>query len=147
MPSDESQRPKGFLRAGLPYLTILVVVAAVYCGWTLYARWQSRVQAEQAIQEKKARADASIAERLGNGTLKIVAFYADPGVLRRGEKGLVCYSVANAATVEIEPGVEPVKPSLSRCVAVAPKNDTHYTLTAKDAAGHAEKAITDIKVR
>jgi len=147
MPSDESPRPKGFLRAVVPYLTVLVIIAAIYCGWTLYARWQSRVQDEQAIQEKKARADASIAERLGNGSLKIVAFYADPGIIRRGEKGLICYSVANAATVEIEPGVEPVKPSLSRCVTVAPTKDTHYTLTAKDASGHAKKAVTDVKVQ
>lgn len=147
MPTDESQRPKGFLRAALPYTTVLVIATALYCGWIFYSRWQSGQQAEQAIQEKKARQDASFAERLGNGKLKIVAFYADPGVLRRGEKGLVCYSVANAATVEIEPGVEPVKPSLSRCVAVAPKKDTHYTLTAKDAGGHAEKAVADVKVQ
>ena len=147
MPTDESQRHGGFLRAALPYVTVLVVIAAIYCGWTLYSRWQSRVQDEQAIQEKKARADASIAERLGNGSLKIVAFYADPGIIRRGEKGLICYSVANAATVEIEPGVEPLKPSLSRCVTVSPRKDTHYTLTAKDAGGHAEKAVTDVKVQ
>ena len=147
MPTDENQRPQGFLRAALPYVTVLVIIAAVYCGWTLYARWQSRVQDEQAIQEKKARADESIAERLGKGSLKIVAFYADPGIIRRGEKGLICYSVANAATVEIEPGVEPVKPSLSRCVTVAPTKDTHYTLTAKDAGGHAKNAVADVKVQ
>lgn len=147
MPTDQSQRPGGFLRAALPYVTVLVVIAAIYCGWTLYSRWQSREQAEQAIQEKKARADASIAERLGNGKLKIVAFYADPGIVRRGEKGLLCYSVANASTIEIQPGVEPVRPSLSRCVPVAPTKDTHYTLTAKDAGGHTEKAVADVKVQ
>ena len=147
MPVDENRPRKGILRTLLPYTTVLLIIVAIYCGWIFYSRRQYARQAEQAAHAKEYSEDAKVTQAYGSGHLKIVAFYADPGVLRHGEKGLVCYSVTNAATVEIEPGVEPVKPSLSRCVPVTPKKDTHYTLTAKDAAGHAQTAVTDIKVR
>jgi hypothetical protein len=55
--------------------------------------------------------------------------------------------VANAKTVKIEPFVESIKPSLSRCVGISPKKTTEYTITAEDGAGHSVTETTTVKVQ
>ena len=47
----------------------------------------------------------------------------------------MCYGVANAKTVSIDPPVEGVWPSVARCLNVSPRRTTVYTLTASDGAG------------
>jgi len=68
--------------------------------------------------------------RKGTGNPKL---FATPGTIRRGETVQLCYGVANAKTVKLEPQSNPVWPSYSRCVDVIPLNHT-YTLTIADAA-------------
>jgi len=84
---------------------------------------------------------------LGGNQFAILNFYASPGEIRRGETAQLCYGVSNAKTVRIEPQTSAVWPSYSRCVDVAPKKDTTYTLTAEDAAGHIKTATVTVKVR
>jgi len=68
-------------------------------------------------------------------------------VFKRGERGRLCYGVANAKTARIEPAVERIWPSLGRCVDIAPKNETIYTLTAEDAEGHSATQSLTVKTR
>ena len=81
------------------------------------------------------------------GRVRILLFQASVGSLTEGEKAQLCYGVANAKTVKLEPQDNPVWPSYNRCVEVAPKKDTTYTLTIQDAAGHTQTQTLDIKVK
>jgi len=66
--------------------------------------------------------------------------------LRRGEHTLLCYGVNDAKTVRLEPSVEEVWPSFTRCIQVSPRKDTEYKLTAEDAAGHSVSQSVTIRV-
>ena len=68
---------------------------------------------------------------------KIIAFYARDTVVTEGGNTLLCYGVSNAKSVRIDPPVEGVSPSLTRCVEIRPKGETRYTLTAVGADGQA----------
>jgi hypothetical protein len=122
------------------------VLALLYLAWTFYARWHNNRVIQQAAEAEKAKADAQIV-RMYAGDLKILTFYTTAGAIRRGEKTLLCYGVASATKVRIEPGVEPLNPSLSRCVEVAPVKDTVYSLTAEDDSGHTATKSLTIHVR
>jgi hypothetical protein len=134
------------IRRLLPFTTAALVLALLYVAWTFYSRWNRNRFIEQAAEAEKARANAEIVRKYA-GDLKILSFYTTSGTIRRGEKTLLCYGVASAARVRIEPGVEPMKPSLSRCLEVSPAADTSYTLTAEDDSGHSVTASLPILVR
>ena len=125
----------------------LLALAALYVGWVFFSRWNENRRAEQEAEAARARDNAKIVEMFGSGDLKILNFYASAGTIRHGEKTLLCYGVSNATTVRIEPGVEPLKPSLSRCVPATPAEDTQYTLTAQDSAGHHATATLAVRVK
>ena len=63
-------------------------------------------------------------------TARILQFYARDAVLPLGERTLLCYGVEGAKTVRLKPAVESVWPAFSRCIDIAPVNETTYTLTA-----------------
>lgn len=138
----------GVIRRLLPFTSIALFLAVVYLGWTFLSRWRANRRADDMAGAERAKANQRIVEIYGNGRLKILAFYASPASLKPGEKGLVCYGVSNAKTVRIEPGIEPVSPSLSRCVAVVgPARDTQYTLSAQDEHGHSEMQSLVLRAR
>jgi hypothetical protein len=58
-------------------------------------------------------------------------------VVAKGDKTLLCYGVDGATAVRIEPPVEKLNPSLSRCIEVTPQATTIYTLKAEDRSGGA----------
>jgi hypothetical protein len=126
---------------------LMLALAALYVGWVFFSRWNENRAAEQAAQAARARDNAKIVEMYGSGNLKILNFYTTSATILHGDKTLLCYSVSNAAAVRIEPGVEPLKPSLSRCLEVTPRHDTQYTLTAEDAAGHTATATVAVRVK
>lgn len=134
------------LRTLLPYTTALFVIAALYAGWIVFSRWNDNRKAERASKEAEAQADRRIVDRLGGGKLKILAFWAEPGKVRRGGRALVCYGVSNAKSVRIEPHIEDITPSLSRCLEVFPKRTTEYKLTAEGSDGHAATGSIVLKV-
>jgi len=135
------------IRRILPYSSALSALAVLYVAWIFFSRWHDERARERAAAEASARSNAKIVEMYGSGKLKVLNFYATSGTIRRGEKTLLCYGVANAVTVRIEPGVEPLKPSLSRCVEVAPRVETRYTLTAEDASGNRQVRELVVGVR
>ncbi len=136
---------ESILRKLLPYSSAGLIIALLYVAWTFLSRWQDTRGLERAAEHEKAKADAKIVEMYGSGNLKILHFYVTQGVIPRGQKGLLCYGVSNATAVRIDPGVEPVKPSIGRCLEISPAANTRYTLTAEDESGHT--ATTSVLVR
>jgi hypothetical protein len=75
-------------------------------------------------------------EELGGSDFKILAFYASPGSIHRGDTVDMCYGVSNAKTVKLDPPEANVWPSANRCMQVTPKKTTTYTLTIDDGKGN-----------
>jgi hypothetical protein len=123
------------IRKLLPYTTIVALIALLYVAWIFTSRWRANRSIEQAKQAESAAANKKITDLYGGAHVKILSFYANPAVVEHGAKALLCFGVANAKSIRIEPGLEPLAPSMSRCIEVAPKHDTAYTLTAQDAGG------------
>jgi len=132
------------VRRVLPFLTFLIVAAALYDGWVFYSRWDNARQAQHRRDEKEAEEARRTLELIGH--LKIDGFYAVPGVIGRGQPARLCYSVLDAKTVRIEPAVKELYPALSYCFEVSPRKSTEYKLFAEDGAGHSVTATTTLTV-
>ena len=149
-PSPHQEPPRAASKI-VRYLRIVIVIAAVYVVVVLFMRWHQNRQylAKEKAQEQAAQhtADERSLEALGGTAFTIEAFYAEQGRIRRGDSVNMCYSVANAQTVKIEPDTgHGVWPSLTRCFEITPKKTTTYTLTATDAHGHTKSAQLTIQV-
>jgi hypothetical protein len=66
---------------------------------------------------------------------RITQFYAYPDRVNPADSTRLCYGVENARAVRMEPAVEELKPSLSRCFDVTPGKTTEYTLVAEASDG------------
>jgi len=131
----------------LRWMWIPVVLAFGYSGWVVYERRASSREIAEEAERKHVEADRQVIEKLGSGQLKILMFYANPPVVKRGEKGLLCYGVSNAASVRIEPNLPGVGPALSRCVEAEPKTNTEYTLVAKGSDGSEVSGKVEVVVK
>lgn len=65
---------------------------------------------------------------------KITSFYASPPSIYKGEETLLCYGVEDAKWVKLDPPVEKLTPSFTRCFSVKPEKTTHYTLSVEGAS-------------
>jgi hypothetical protein len=65
------------------------------------------------------------------GPVRILEFYASAGAIVPGEKAMLCYGVENAKSVRISPVLSGVYPSPNRCLEIAPRHTTHYTILAE----------------
>ena len=132
--------PKPIWKDPSIYSTSLAILVALVVGWILFSRWWGNRALEKRVleqrTEKQREDDRAVLERMGGKELAIQSFYATPGEVRRGQSVQLCYGVANAKTVTLEPQPNPVWPSYSRCVDVSPTKTTTYTLTIADASGH-----------
>jgi len=149
--STATSQTRSAFKNPLFYSSLVVVIVAVVVGWILFSRWQENRQIEarntqERVQKQKENDDVAL-EQLGGKELAIQSFYATPGVVKRGESVQLCYGVANAKNVKLEPQNNPVWPSYNRCVAVTPKRSTTYTLTIDDAAGHTQTQQLEVKVQ
>jgi hypothetical protein len=135
------------LRRLLPYTSVLVILAGPYTAWTLYSRHQAAADAERQARQKQIEEDQKTVARFGGERLTILGFNAAKGEVPSGGRVVLCYGVSNAARVEIEPGVEPIKPAISHCLNVFPKKTTTYKLSAEDSQGNTESAALTIRVR
>lgn len=119
-------------------------------AWIIFSRWnENRIidnRAKKQRTQEQQEEDRTVLERLGGKELAIQNFYASPGEIRRGQAVQLCYGVANAKTVTLEPQTNPVWPSYSRCVSVTPTKTTVYTLTIVDAAGNTKTGTLEVKV-
>jgi hypothetical protein len=118
---------------------IPVLLTALYTGWVLWQRHVSQTATTKAV----------VADPLAKygEQVKIIQFYSGNGAIARGGKTQICYGVVNAKELRLDPPVEKVWPSLSRCFDVAPTKTTHYTLTAEGADHKAVSESMDISVQ
>jgi len=151
MAAEPNRKPFSGFRNPLLYTSILLAAALVYVGATFYMRReQNREIEQQAAAEaaaKKRAEDARTVEQLGGNEFKILNFYATPPVVHAGETAQLCYGVSNAKSVKLEPQTNAVWPSAMRCVEVAPKKTTEYTLTAEDGKGNSKTSAVTVTVR
>jgi hypothetical protein len=151
MASDPVSEPKALLKNPLLYSSAILVVALLGVVFVMFSRWQeSRNMERQAAQEraeKQHEQDRVAVEQLGGKEFAILSFYASPTVIRRGESAQLCYGVANAKTVKLEPQPQPVWPSTARCVDVSPEKSTTYTLTIADVEGKTLSQNVEVSVR
>ena len=148
-PSSSSETKSVFKNPSL-YSSIALAAVAVIVGWILFSRWSDNRLIERRTaeekQEKQHESDRVALDQMGGKTLDIQAFYANPGAVHRGESVQLCYGVANAKTVKLEPQPNPVWPSYSRCVDFKPTKTTTYTLTIDDGAGNTQTQSLEVKV-
>jgi hypothetical protein len=149
--SPQQPAPKPALKNPILYSLLALLAVLLYVLWIFFSRWQENRQIQRRASEERSQkqldADRQTIDQLGGKELAIQSFYASPGVIHRGQTLQLCYGVANAKTVKLEPQDNPVWPSYNRCVEVAPKKDTTYALTIQDAAGHTQTQTLDIKVK
>jgi len=128
------------------YMLVVTVGALLYAAWVFISRYDENRRLEQADQRRRAEAARALPEQLRGDDVKILQFYAVPAVLRRGERGQICYGVLNADAVRLEPDAGPLTPVLSRCFEIAPRATTRYTLTARDQGGKSVSESFILKV-
>ena len=133
------------------YSKSVLAIAALMVLWILFSRWwQNRsieYRTKEAATEKQRASDRATIEQMGGKELAIQTFYATPGEIRGGQSVQLCYGVANAKSVKLEPQSNPVWPSYSRCVNDSPAKTTTYTLTIADAAGNSKSQTLTVQVR
>jgi hypothetical protein len=151
MASDPVSGPKSLLKNPLLYSSAVLVVAMVGVVFVMVSRWQDKRNIERQAAEERAEKqheqDRMAVEQLGGKEFAILSFYASPKEIRPGESAQLCYGVANAKTVTLEPQPQPVWPSVAHCVDVSPNKSTTYTLKITDAAGKTESQEVEVKVR
>jgi len=107
-----------------------------FLEWALAAALFSTGCTSPAVEQKAPAADP----------VKILAFYPRDLLVTEGGKTLLCYGVSNATSVRIDPPVDGVSPSLTRCVEIRPKRETRYTLTAVGADGQAVSQSVTVRI-
>lgn len=118
----------------------------IYDGSIFYSRWSRERDAERTRAREEVERARRTLDLLGGDELRIMNFYAFPGVIGPGSHATICYGVTNAKKVRIQPPVGEVWPAVSHCLQVAPRKDTEYMLTAEDAAGHSVSQSFVLKV-
>ena len=141
-----SNQPRSLFRRLLPWLTILLCAAILYDVFVFYSRSRQSQKAQRERETAEAARDRRTLEALGGDKLKILSFYAAPSMIHAGESTLICFGVNAAKSVRIEPPVEELHPTLSRCFRVSPRHDTDYKLIAEDAGGHTLTESLQIRV-
>jgi hypothetical protein len=149
-PEPVSQQ-KSLLKNPLVYSSAVLAAALLTVVYVMVSRWQdARNRERQAAQEhaeKQRQQDRLAVEQLGGKDFAILSFYASPPSIRRGESAQLCYGVANAKKVKLEPQTQPVWPSTAHCVDVSPNKSTTYTLTIEDPGGRTQSQDVEVKVR
>jgi len=147
--SENQPSQKSIFKNPLVYSSLLILAVAAYVGWILLSRHQENrayeQRAEQSQAQKQRESDQAAIEQLGGSDLAIQMLYATPSI-RRGATAQICYGVANAKTVTLEPQSDKVWPSHNRCVEVKPLKTTTYTLVATAADGKSVSQQVTIEV-
>jgi hypothetical protein len=150
MLTDVQPEKKSIFKNPFLYSLSVLAIAACVVAWIFYSRWSDTQRFERRAAEhqsqKRLESDRQALEQLGGSELAIQMFYASPGFTSRGQAVQLCYGVANAKTVTLQPQDNPVWPSHNRCIEVSPKKTTTYTLTITDASGNSKSQSVEVKV-
>jgi hypothetical protein len=120
---------------------VLSILVSVY----LTSVWLARRNAAERLERRTHSRAGTVGE--SSSRVRITQFYASPGEITDADHSTVCYGVENARSVRIEPAVANVRPALTRCFWVEPKQDTAYALTAEGADGTLESASFTLRVK
>ena len=134
------------VRKMVPVTSAILVLVILYVGWIFYSRRRDVRDAEEKARAAEAQNAQYTVDKYGGGRVKVFAFSLSSGAIHKGQSAQLCYGVANAKSVKIEPPVGDIWPSMQRCVDVAPKKDTTYVVTADDGQGHSDTAQLAIRV-
>lgn len=150
MIADSSPPQKSPRKNRLYYSSFVIVAVLAYVVYVMVSRYQSnRAFEKRTIEqqtEQRRENDLRAIEQLGGSELAVRALYISPGVIHRGQSAQLCYDVANAKTVTLDPPVAAVWPSHSRCFDISPKKTTTYTLTIADASGKTASQTVELQV-
>jgi hypothetical protein len=142
---------KSFFRNPYLYSSIVFVLALAYVIFLFLSRHESNREFERRNAKKTAEqqraGDRAAIEQLGGSELAIHALYVSPAIIHRGESAELCYDVANAKTVSLDPPAGQVWPAHNRCLELSPKETTAYTLTIADASGKSVSQSVQLQVR
>jgi hypothetical protein len=100
------------------FARIFLAVALLVALWGL--SMAGRPDGQMSVRPLEARP----------GSVRILRFYANVGILAPGQTAQICYSVENARLVRISP-MQSAWPAQQRCFDVEPEHTTHYTLVAE----------------
>jgi len=78
--------------------------------------------------------------------VKITQFYAAASSVAKGDPGRLCYGVEDAVSVRIEPPVEQLSPSPTRCFDIKLSTTTTYKLIAEGRDGSKDERSATIAV-
>lgn len=148
---ETSSPPKSPLKNPFLYSSLVILGVLLYVSYILYARYESNREYERKTKERQTEQqrdeDRLAVEQLGGSELAIRGLYVSPRTIRPGETAQLCYDVANAKTVTLDPPAGEVWPSHSRCLDISPRKTTTYTLTIKDAGGKTVSQSVELPVR
>src|SRR5260370_8015641 len=117
MLAQPDARKKSAFKNPFLYSWAALALGALVVGWILFSRWQENHAIEKHAKEERTQKqkdqDRLTLEQLGGKELAIQNFYATPGVIRPGETVQLCYRVANAKTLRLQPHSNPPLPSHS----------------------------------
>jgi hypothetical protein len=148
---QQTPQTKPFLKNPFIYSGLVLVVVAAYVLFVLLSRYESdrayqRHNARRAAEQQR-ESDRNAIEQLGGSDLAIRAFYVAPAEIHRGGTAQICYDVANAKTVTLDPPAGEVWASHDRCLDVSPAKTTSYTLTITDSAGKTASQAIELQVK
>jgi len=150
MTSETPSPPKSALKNPYLYSSVLIIGVILYVSYVIYSRYQSSKEYERQTKERQAEQrreeDRLAVEQLGGSELAIRGLYVSPAAIHPGESAQLCYDVANAKTVTLDPPAGEVWPSHSRCLTLSPRKTTTYTLSIADAAGKTVTQSVELRV-
>ena len=76
------------------WLWLPVLLAFGYSGWVIYSRRAQNQEIERKAEMDRAKSDQELLDQVGGDQLKVLMFYANPPLVRKGERGLLCYGVS-----------------------------------------------------
>ena len=148
---QQTPTPRAIFKNPNLYSGIVLAAVLLYVIVLLAVRYESNRAYERRNEEKtteqQRESDRAAIEQLGGSELAIRAFYIAPGEIRRGQTAQICYDVANAKAVILDPPAGAVWPSHNRCLDVSPRKTTSYTLTIQDSAGKSLSQAAELKVK
>jgi hypothetical protein len=146
IPPEKSIFRNPYLYSAAVFVLVIAYVILLFVSRRESSREFERRNAEKAAEQRRAD-DRATVEQLGGSQLAIRSLYVSPAVIDRGESAQLCYDVANAKTVALDPPAGEVWPSHYRCLTLSAKKTTSYTLTITDEAGKALSQSVELQVR
>lgn len=148
---DSTSPAKSPWRNPLVYSTAALICVAFYVAYIIYSRHEANRHYEEQSRQREIQQrhedDVRAIEQLGGSELAIRGLYVSPAAIHAGETAQLCYDVANAKTVTLDPPVAAVWPSHSRCIDVSPKKTTVYKLSITGAAGDVVSQTVELRIR